>query len=88
MLSSVAVRHMLFVPIYFQLTNEEHCVEVDAERTGLVAKARPVAVKVYDYYEPENQQTIFYSSSRLNNLNICDVCGDACEQCAAYFKRR
>ena len=71
-----------------QLTSTEKCIDVDAERTGLVAKARPVAVKVYDYYEPENQQTIFYSSTRLNNVNICDVCGATCEGCTAYFKRR
>ena len=71
-----------------QLGSAEKCVEVIAGRTGLVAKARPVAVKVYDYYEPENQQTIFYSSTRLNNINICDVCGTTCEGCGAYFKRK
>ena len=74
--------------VLLQLGNAEKCVEVLAERTGLVAKARPVAVKVYDYYEPENQQTIFYSSSRLGNINICDVCGDTCEGCTAYFKKK
>jgi len=63
-------------------------VEIDAERTGLVAKAKPVAVRVYDYYEPENQQTIFYSSKKLNNMNVCDVCGTSCSQCATYFKRK
>ncbi|XP_067949555.1 CD109 antigen-like [Watersipora subatra] len=77
------------VILYFdELTSEEKCVEVNADRTGLVAKARPVAVKVYDYYEPENQQTIFYSSSRLGNVNICDVCGDNCEGCFSYWKRK
>ncbi|XP_067949557.1 CD109 antigen-like [Watersipora subatra] len=77
------------VILYFdELTSEEKCVEVNADRTGLVAKARPVAVKVYDYYEPENQQTIFYSSSRLGNINICDVCGDNCEGCFSYWKRK
>jgi len=71
-----------------ELTNIEKCIDVEAERTGLVTKARPVAVRVYDYYEPENQQTIFYSSTRLNNVNICDVCGATCEGCNAYFKRK
>ncbi|XP_067949274.1 CD109 antigen-like [Watersipora subatra] len=75
--------------LYFdELTSEEKCVEVNADRTGLVAKARPVAVKVYDYYEPENQQTIFYSSSRLGNNNICDVCGDNCEGCSEYLRKK
>ncbi|KAF6027606.1 hypothetical protein EB796_014085 [Bugula neritina] len=77
------------VVIYFdELGAEETCIEVDVARTGLVAKARPVAIKVYDYYEPENQQTIFYSSSHLSSVNICDVCGATCEGCTAYFKRR
>jgi hypothetical protein len=73
---------------YDELTAEEKCTDVVAERTGLVAKPKPVAVKVYDYYEPENQETIFYSSKSLEQANVCDVCGPTCQGCAIYFRRK
>jgi len=52
------------------------CSTVTAQRTGLVAKSKPVGVRVYDYYSPENQATSFYESSVLKNSSVCDVCAD------------
>nr|AVP12646.1 CD109 antigene-like protein 1 [Littorina littorea] len=52
------------------------CTTMTAQRTGLVAKSKPVGVRVYDYYEPENQATTFYESTSLKNSSVCDVCAD------------
>nr|BAE44110.1 thioester-containing protein [Tauphaedusa tau] len=69
------------VILYFdQISTTPVCLNFKAERTGLVAKSQPVAVRVYDYYAPHNQVTAFYQSQILKDSSICDVCKD-CEQC-------
>ncbi|PVD34967.1 hypothetical protein C0Q70_06248 [Pomacea canaliculata] len=44
------------------------CVTMNAVRTGMVAKSKPVAVRVYDYYEPG--QCVFSSSGCVS----CRLC--------------
>ena len=40
------------VSYLLQIFPVPYCVTMDAVRTGLVAKSKPVAVRVYDYYQP------------------------------------
>lgn len=44
------------------------CVTMNAVRTGMVAKSKPVAVRVYDYYEPGQ---CFFSSSGCVSCRLC-----------------
>ncbi|XP_071127944.1 CD109 antigen-like isoform X2 [Mytilus edulis] len=65
------------VIIYFdEITTTPLCVTMESIRTGLVAKTQPSAVRVYDYYQPDNQVTKFYQSHVLKNSSVCDVCPD------------
>lgn len=65
--------------LYFdEITAIPTCVRMDIVRTGLVAKSQPVAVRVYDYYDPDNQATAFWESAVLKSSSVCDVCADCC----------
>ncbi|XP_059143998.1 CD109 antigen-like [Physella acuta] len=57
------------------------CLNLRVRRVDFVAKSQPAAVRVYDYYEPRNQVTVFYQSEILEDSSICDVCKD-CISCA------
>ncbi|XP_059169325.1 CD109 antigen-like [Physella acuta] len=57
------------------------CLNLRVRRVDFVAKSQPAAVRVYDYYEPRNQVTVFYQSKILEDSSICDVCKD-CISCA------
>ncbi|XP_059154462.1 CD109 antigen-like, partial [Physella acuta] len=56
------------------------CLNLRVRRVDFVAKSQPAAVRVYDYYEPRNQVTVFYQSQLLKDSTICDVCRE-CEKC-------
>ncbi|XP_064610073.1 CD109 antigen-like [Liolophura sinensis] len=65
--------------LYFdEISTTPTCITVRADRTALVAKSKPAAVRIYDYYEPDNQKTVFYQSHVLEGASICDVCGADC----------
>lgn len=65
-----------------EISREEICFRVPMERSGLVAGAQPVPVKVYDYYSPDNQVTSFYVPEVLRTSDVCDVCGQECDFCS------
>lgn len=56
--------HVLLV----QIGTTPVCVTMNAVRTGMVAKSKPVAVRVYDYYEPGQ---CFFSSSGCVSCRVC-----------------
>ncbi|KAK7473597.1 hypothetical protein BaRGS_00035144, partial [Batillaria attramentaria] len=63
--------------LYFdEISGIPTCVRMSMLRTRMVAKSKPVAVRVYDYYEPDNQATTFYESAVLKGSSVCDVCPD------------
>ncbi|XP_064609639.1 CD109 antigen-like [Liolophura sinensis] len=65
--------------LYFdEISTRPTCMTVRADRTAIVAKSKPAAVRIYDYYEPDNQKTVFYLSHVLEGASICDVCGTDC----------
>ncbi|XP_071958025.1 CD109 antigen-like [Antedon mediterranea] len=62
------------------------CVGVAAYRTNLVSNIKPSPVKLYNYYQPDEQVTTFYLSNALSKSNIhelCDTCGKAIRLSAA-----
>ncbi|GFO10657.1 alpha-2-macroglobulin [Plakobranchus ocellatus] len=69
------------IVLYFdEIGKADVCLTFRAQRTGLVAKSQPTAVRVYDYYEPGNQVTQFYQSKILKESSMCEVCVE-CENC-------
>ena len=51
-----------------------YCVTMDAVRTGLVAKSKPVAVRVYDYYQPGMLDfTFIFSAHEQSNCFLGNV---------------
>merc|ERR1712179_883381 len=74
------------VILYFdEISTTPTCITMDVYRVGMVAKSKPAAVRLYDYYEPKNQVTKFYESQLLKNSDICDVCAEC--GCAAVGGR-
>jgi CD109 antigen len=66
------------VVIYFdKIGREQVCPTVKSYRTFKVAKQKPVAVKVYDYYDLTKTSRIFYEARAAT---LCDICehGDDC----------
>ncbi|CAG5136701.1 unnamed protein product [Candidula unifasciata] len=61
------------------------CLQMRVKRDGLVAKSQPVPVKVIDYYNPNNQVTVFYQSAILKNSTICDVVNEV-DNCVSVSK--
>ncbi|XP_064609434.1 CD109 antigen-like [Liolophura sinensis] len=65
------------VALYFdQVTSNPRCVRMRVNRVGLVAKTQAVPVRIFQYYSPDEQVTVFYQSQLLNNSNFCDICSD------------
>ncbi|BFZ14930.1 hypothetical protein BsWGS_17968 [Bradybaena similaris] len=74
------------VILYFdEISTTQVCLHIRVVRTGLVAKSQPAPVRVYDYYNPNNQVTSFYQSQLLKGSSVCDICKD-CDNCAASPK--
>lgn len=70
------------VIVYFDSLTKGHvkCVPIEAERTHSVAKQKPAAVSIYDYYDTEKRATEYYEVK----TSLCDICeGEDCgEGCA------
>ncbi|XP_053383073.1 CD109 antigen-like [Mercenaria mercenaria] len=70
--------------LYFdEIDVQGTCVTVTMHRTGLVAGAQPVAVRIFDYYEPTKQVTEFYVPEVIRKSEICEICMKDCSFCAA-----
>ncbi|XP_052103778.1 CD109 antigen-like [Mytilus californianus] len=70
------------INLYFDaILSEQMCIEVDIKRVALVARHKPVWVKLREYYEPSNEVVKFYQSKALANATIIEVCGpNNCEE--------
>ncbi|CAL1547264.1 unnamed protein product [Lymnaea stagnalis] len=67
--------------LYFdQIEVTTTCVNIRVTRVNFVVKIQPAAVRVYDYYEPRNQVTVFYESLVLRTATLCEVCKE-CTNC-------
>ncbi|KAI4464831.1 macroglobulin / complement [Holotrichia oblita] len=63
------------VVLYFHNTTiQEYCPTVSAFRTHKVAKQKPVAVTIYDYYDSSRKARVFYGGNKKTTL--CDICED------------
>ncbi|KRT80931.1 hypothetical protein AMK59_6126 [Oryctes borbonicus] len=63
------------VVLYFHnVTIQEYCPTVSAFRTHKVAKQKPIAVTIYDYYDSSRRARVFYGSNKKTTL--CDICED------------
>lgn len=63
--------------LYFDYLPAGHavCVPIKATRAHAVAKQKPAAVVIYDYYDTERRATEYY----LVKTSLCDICeGDEC----------
>lgn len=72
--------------IYFDFltAGEEVCFGVNAEKTHAVAKQKPAAITMYDYYNSEQRATVYYEVKS----SLCDICeegecGKGCDKRAA-----
>ncbi|XP_013402650.1 C3 and PZP-like alpha-2-macroglobulin domain-containing protein 8 [Lingula anatina] len=56
------------------------CINFEAYRSQVVGKTRPAPVRVYDYYEPAYESTVFYSGKHLGVVarELCE--GDSCNE--------
>lgn len=67
--------------IYFDslTAHEPVCFDVVSEKTHAVAKQKPAAVTVYDYYNMEQRATVYYEvKSSLCDICEKDECGKGC----------
>lgn len=56
---------------------ETKCVPIQATKTHAVAKQKPAAVSVYDYYDTERRATEYYEVKS----SLCEICdGDDCSK--------
>ncbi|XP_065357540.1 CD109 antigen-like isoform X6 [Calliphora vicina] len=72
--------------IYFDFltAGEEVCFEVNAEKTHAVAKQKPAAITMYDYYNSEQRATVYYEvKSSLCDICEKEECGKGCDNRAA-----
>nr|XP_022900872.1 CD109 antigen-like [Onthophagus taurus] len=66
--------------LYFNnITHAGYCPTISAFRTYRVAKEKPAAVLVYDYYDSSRRARIFYSSRRTK-MGVCDICENDCNK--------
>ncbi|KAH0819427.1 hypothetical protein GEV33_003364 [Tenebrio molitor] len=70
------------VILYFNNVSSlyEYCPTVSAFRTHKVAKQKPVAVVIYDYYDSSRRARLFYRGKRSTLCDICEDedCGEVC----------
>ncbi|XP_061165104.1 CD109 antigen-like [Saccostrea echinata] len=65
--------------LYFdEFDRQDQCASVYMVNTDKVAEKQPSVIRLYDYYEPKNQATIFYTSNVMADSGVCDVCGMEC----------
>lgn len=69
--------------IYFDFlaAGKEVCLEVNAEKTHAVAKQKPAAITIYDYYNSDQRATAYYEI-KSSLCDICEAgeCGKGCER--------
>ncbi|KAI8125143.1 CD109 antigen [Lucilia cuprina] len=68
--------------VYFDYltAGEEVCFKVNAEKSHAVAKQKPAAIIMYDYYNADQRSTVYYEVKS----SLCDICeegecGKVCE---------
>jgi hypothetical protein len=63
-----------------QITNQQTCVTVPAQRVAKVAQLQPVLVHLYDYYDRMESARLFYSAPSPSTCAICEKsdCGISC----------
>nr|XP_022323516.1 CD109 antigen-like isoform X2 [Crassostrea virginica] len=65
--------------LYFdEFDSQAQCASIYMANTDKVAEKQPSVIRLYDYYEPKNQATTFYTSRVLADSGVCDVCGTEC----------
>uniref|UniRef100_A0A8C4QQE4 Uncharacterized protein n=1 Tax=Eptatretus burgeri TaxID=7764 RepID=A0A8C4QQE4_EPTBU len=68
--------------IYFNEINETMiCVEILASQSTPIGKVKEANVIVSDFYEPSRKTERSYKSNALEEVSICDICGDQCQDC-------
>jgi len=61
------------IVFYFDtVKNDETCVKVPAQRTARIANNKPVAIKMYDYYNKVETSRLFYEPPKSNMCEICE----------------
>lgn len=60
------------VIIYFDslTAGQPVCLTVSAEKSHAVAKQKPAAITIYDYYKTEQRATVYYEIKS----SLCDIC--------------
>ncbi|XP_012136997.1 thioester-containing protein 1 allele R1 isoform X2 [Megachile rotundata] len=69
------------VILYFdEMNRQEYCPTVSAFRTHKVAKQKPVAVSIYDYYDSSRRARVFYEPRKATLCDVCEEedCEDLC----------
>ncbi|KAL3881057.1 hypothetical protein ACJMK2_033253 [Sinanodonta woodiana] len=61
-----------------KVESKPRCTAVRMNRVNLIAGSSPVPARIFDYYSPEKQVTVFYHSAKLRNSNVCDICPGNC----------
>ncbi|CAC5407216.1 unnamed protein product [Mytilus coruscus] len=62
--------------LYFDtILSTQMCIEVDIRRVALVARHRPVPIKLREHNEPSNEVIKTYQSKALSSATIIEVCG-------------
>ncbi|XP_033103838.1 CD109 antigen-like, partial [Anneissia japonica] len=59
--------------------NQSTCARITAFRSNIVSNIKPSPVKVYNYYQPDEQMTKFYVSETLLNADIRELCSNCGE---------
>ena len=74
------------INLYFDaITTKEMCTEVNINRVSLVARHKPVPIRLSEYYEPSNEVIKLYQSQALATATIVEVCG--ADNCMEVKKR-
>ncbi|XP_052103755.1 CD109 antigen-like [Mytilus californianus] len=72
--------------LYFDtILSTQMCIEVDIRRVALVARHRPVPIKLREHNEPSNEVIKTYQSKALSSATIIEVCGP--DNCVEVKKR-
>uniref|UniRef100_A0A3Q3MGX7 Complement C4B (Chido/Rodgers blood group) n=1 Tax=Mastacembelus armatus TaxID=205130 RepID=A0A3Q3MGX7_9TELE len=82
------------VLLYFnQLFAHEECISFDATQTVPIGLLQPAPAVFYDYYEPSEKCTVFYSApqrsklvSKLCSEDVCQCAERPCHKIQATFK--
>ncbi|XP_052103757.1 CD109 antigen-like [Mytilus californianus] len=72
--------------LYFDtILSTQMCIEVDIRRVALVARHKPVPIKLREHNEPSNEVIKTYQSKALSSATIIEVCGPG--NCVEVKKR-